>query len=74
MATITTRYQQKIALEREPRSGDYVLTLQHTDGSILAQIGMEPHEYFELIDNVDERSNSLAPFLTAPNEGNTTNG
>lgn len=51
MSTITTAYGQKISLE-ELQGGQYVLTLEDHDGEILAQIGMEPHEYFELIDGV----------------------
>lgn len=50
MATIETRYGQKISLEE--KDGYYVLTLQHNDGEVLAQIGMEPHEFFYLYDEV----------------------
>lgn len=54
MTTITTRYGQKISLERaNDADSSYVLTLANDDGEILAQIGMEPQEYYELIDGVD---------------------
>ena len=51
MAKVTTAFGQTIALE-VMQSGEYVLTLEHDDGTILAQIGMEPNEYFTLIDAV----------------------
>ena len=50
MSTITTAYGQKISLEIVD-SGHYVITLLTADGECLAQIGMEPHEYFELTDH-----------------------
>lgn len=54
MTTITTVYGQKISLEIL-NSGHYVLTLEDPYGENLAQIGMEAHEYFKLIDGVDEK-------------------
>lgn len=50
MTSITTAYGQRISLE-EVSTGQYVLTLEDPD-KILAQIGMEPHEYFTLIDGM----------------------
>ena len=52
MTTITTAYGQKISLEIV-NSGHYVITLEDSYGEHLAEIGMTPDEYFELIDGVD---------------------
>lgn len=52
MTTVTTAYGQKISLE-QLQGGHYVLTLDDGNGEILAQIGMEPHEYYALIDGVE---------------------